>query len=89
MSERKKKVRVTDTMRLAALASEMSTTRASGAKGRRAFSAITFRVQVWHEGFTVSIYRGGRCFASTDPHEDIEAALRDLLATLFGGANAR
>lgn len=80
-----RKVRVTDRMRLAALAAEISTTRASGKRGRRVFRPATLRVQVWHEGFTVSLYRGRECVLSTEPHVGIEEALRALLTELFGG----
>lgn len=70
------KRRVNDTMRLLALASEV---------GKMKCPRISFQLQVWEEGFTVSIYRSGRCVASSeDPMDDIQAALRSALDALYG-----
>ena len=82
----KKKFRVTDRMRIDALAAAISTTRVRGKSGRRTFRALTIRVLVWKEGFTVHFYNGGReVESSVEPKGDIEEALRDALAGLFGG----
>lgn len=82
----KSRVRVTDRMRLDALAAEVSTTRAVGTKQRRAFNALTIRVMVWQEGFTVHLYRRGKELGlSGEPRGSIEDALRDTLDIAFRG----
>ena len=72
-----KKQRVTDAMRIAALAAEV---------GRLKRPRISLQMRVWEEGFTVGVYQSGRCIAHSDePHDDVERALREALANLFTG----
>ena len=82
----KREEKVTDRMRVDGLAAAISTMRARGKSGRYIFRALTLRVQAWEEGFTVTAYNSGRAVGpSSEPHDSIEDALRDLLDVLFRG----